>query len=76
MEDYLEKIEKLPTEKLVALVKVYQATIKGLQEQYDQAMMVAMITVADYTQGELTKKKSELGQIEQMIKEREVPETK
>ena len=69
MEDYREKLEKLPPERLIQLVKVYQNTIKGLQEQYDQATMVAMITVADYTKTQLDQKKAELAQIQELLKQ-------
>lgn len=67
MDDYRGKIEKLPQEKLNALADVYRKTIAQLEDQYKLAIQAAMITIADYTNGELTKKRTELKEIEQLI---------
>ncbi len=70
MEDYREKLEKLSEIRLVQLAEVYRKTIKGLQEHYNQAHLVAMNDIANYTKAELEKKTRELADIEAMLAER------
>ncbi len=67
MEDYREKIGQLPKEKLVKLILAYQKTIKQLEATYKEATMVAMLSIADYSETELTKKKTELAEIENIL---------
>lgn len=70
MEDYIEKIKLLPDERLVALIKVYRKTIASLNEHYRQTIMVAMLTIAEYTKTEIDKKLAELAVIEKILQER------
>ena len=67
MEDYHEKIEKLPPERLRNLIAAYRATIQKLEEYNREAQMVAFLHVADYTGRELAKKKAELAEIEKIL---------
>lgn len=67
MEDYREKIEKLPPERLRNLIAFYRTTIQKLEEYNREAQMVAFLNVADYTGSELAKKKAELAEIEKIL---------
>ncbi len=67
MEDYREKVGKLPLEKLHMLVKVYKKTIRDLELQRRDAELVAMLTIVEYSDQELGKKRAELAEIEQII---------
>lgn len=71
MEDYIEKIRKLPDERLKLLSDNYRKTLAQLSDQYRLSIQAAMITVADYTKAEIDKKQAELDIIEQIIKERQ-----
>lgn len=70
MEDYREKIEKLPIERLQKLVSAYNETIRQLQERHKQAMLVAMLKDAEYSTSELIKKNEELAKIKQILEKR------
>jgi hypothetical protein len=70
MEDYIEKIRKLPDQRLQSLIEGYRKTIGMLDEQYRMAIKTAMIPVADYTKLEIDKKQAELEAIEKMLAER------
>lgn len=67
MEDYREKIEKLPLERLVMLAEVYRNTIRQIEDYRRDAEIVAFNNVVKYTDGELAKKKTELAEIESII---------
>jgi hypothetical protein len=67
MEDYREKIEKLPPERLRNLIAAYRITIRKLEEYNRDANTVAFLNVADYTGSELAKKKAELAEIEKIL---------
>ena len=67
MEDYREKIEKLPPERLRNLIAFYRTTIQKLEEYNRDARTVAFLNVADYTGSELAKKKAELAEIEKIL---------
>jgi hypothetical protein len=67
MEDYRLKIENLPTEKLRDLADRYRKTIARLEAQQQDARIVAMQSVLEYTEQELTKKRHDLTEIEQLL---------
>ncbi|MEI6045156.1 MAG: hypothetical protein WCS37_12465 [Chloroflexota bacterium] len=70
MEDYRLKIENLPTKKLQDLADRYRKTIAHLEAQQKDARFVAIQTVLEYTERELTKKRQDLIEIEQLLLDR------
>lgn len=70
MEDYIEKIKKLPDDRLTSLIDGYRKTLGKLNEQHRLAVQAAMINVADYTKGEIEKKEAELVVLEKLLAER------
>ncbi len=70
MEDYIEKIRQLPSDRLQSLADGYRKTISQLDEQYRMSVKAAMIPVADYTRVEIDKKQAELEAIEKILAER------
>jgi hypothetical protein len=69
MEDYREKIEKLPLERLTKLAQAYRVTIRQMESYQQDARIVAIMDVVDYTEVELAKKRAELAEIERLIQQ-------
>ncbi|NWJ44809.1 MAG: hypothetical protein HXX08_02930 [Chloroflexi bacterium] len=74
LEDYLQKIEKLSDEKLLALANRYRNTIQEIRIYRRDAEIVAFTTVVKYTDEELRKKEEELAIIQSMIEKRGLTE--
>ena len=70
MEDYRLKIENLPTNKLQDLADRYRKTIAHIEALQEDARCVAIQTVLEYTERELTKKRQDLIEIEQLLLDR------
>lgn len=70
MDEYLEKLRKLPVERLEKLVKNYRVTIANLEARIHDANIVALNSVVDYSQQEVSKKRAELAIIEQILQEK------
>lgn len=67
MEDYRWKLEKLPTTRLRDLADRYRETIARLEVNLREARAAGMEQVAEYTGLELTKKKQDLTDVEQIL---------
>lgn len=72
MDEYREKLAKLPLDRLKDLAKAYEKTIHYHQVTLRDATIVGMTKVIDYNQVELDKKTSELAEIQKLIQEREI----
>ncbi|MDB5079053.1 MAG: hypothetical protein JWP00_977 [Chloroflexi bacterium] len=71
MEEYIEKIKKLPDDRLQALIENYRKTLTYLNTHYKQTIQVAMLLIADYTKVEMDKKQAELAILEKLMEERQ-----
>lgn len=70
MDEYLQKLEKLPTARLEGLVKNYHKTIQSLEDRIRDAKVVGMYQIVDYSQQEVDKKKIEVATIENILEKR------
>jgi hypothetical protein len=67
MEDYRAKVEKLSPEKLQDLAERYRKTITRLELDLREARAAAIMTVVDYKEQELNKKRQELAEVEKLL---------
>ncbi|MEI7555794.1 MAG: hypothetical protein WCK19_10955 [Chloroflexota bacterium] len=74
LKDYLQKIEELSDEKLLALANRYRSTIQEIRIYRRDAEIVAFTTVVKYTDEELKKKEEELAIIQSFIEKRKLTE--
>ena len=77
LEDYHKKLENLPAQKLHDLAERYRKTIAKREAQQRDARivsnMISMLSVVEYTEQELGKKRGELAEIELLLTERKNP---
>jgi len=67
IEEYRQKLENLPPDRLAKLVELYHKTIAGLEKRQRESRQMAATPIIEYLEQELKRKQMELVLIEQLV---------